>query len=223
MELGSRNTRWQHLISCDRELQGLWNVLRGLPGKWRACGSLVGGTSRGGCLGDSEGAKRGSEEQPQIQKYLCSTLPSPMHINFQARFLTVGTLRCIRPWKAQKAASMPLQQRTRARHGKQSPGCGPHRAVASQPSRGRQGWTAGLQGTAKRCRTSVSMQKLIFFFQAVSQKCIRGEISRVMHFPRHFSCRKCWFCVLQTKVRGVGRKLLQQQTTLKFARADTCT
>ena len=59
--------------------------------------------------------------------------------------------------------------------------------------------------------------------QAVSQKCIRGENSVAMHFPRHFSCRKYCFCVLHTQVGGVGRKLFQQQTTLKFACTDTCT
>lgn len=69
-------------------------------------------------LGDREEVNGGNGEQPQIQKYLCSALPSQWHINFK-------------------------------------PSC------------------------------------------------------------------KFWFCVLHTKVKGVGRKP-QHQTTLKFAHRDIC-
>lgn len=84
---------------------------------------------------------------------------------------------------------------------------------------------AGQPGCRARSSTAVFVVpcKTHLFSQAVSQKCIRGENSLAMRFPRHFSCRKYCFCVSHTKVRGVGRRLLQQQTTPKFARTGMCT
>lgn len=196
---------------------GCENVLRCLPRKWTVCGSLEGGVS----LGDRAEAKRGSGEQPQIQKYLCLALPSQWHINFKPLFLNVWILKCkldprepsMLPLCHDPAVALDTATARRADPRlRLSPGGGP--AVLQE--RIRAGWL-GCRASSSTAVFAVQC-KTHLFFQAVSQKCIWGGNSLAMHFPQHFSCCKYCFCVLQTKVKEWGRNYFNRQLSSLHAR-----
>lgn len=145
-----------------------------------------------------ETGKRQSEgEQPQVEEYPCSVLPSQWHANF----INVWILKWVRPSRAHQAAPLP-RPCCGTRHG-HGPASRTQAAALAQrwssyPAGVRQGWTAGLQGKFKRCCICSLMQNSSFF-QAVFQ-------SRDAFSPAFQLLQVLFLCIIQNS-QGSGEEI----------------